>query len=126
MDESVELIKQSCEHYPLITIIINTLDECELEKRGDLMVTLQKILQDSTTLVKIFVSSRKDQDTALTLKDYSNLEISSDRNNTDIATFVKAETEKLVENHRLLCNSRSKEDMKLLIISKVTEDTCDM
>jgi len=62
IDESRALIIQLIEHYPLTTIIIDALDECDSDSRADLLETLETILQESSSMVKIFVSSRDDQD----------------------------------------------------------------
>jgi hypothetical protein len=50
--------------------------------------------------VKIFVSSRDDQDIVLELCRYLNLEIASHRNSDDIARFVNAEVERLTKASR--------------------------
>lgn len=62
INESCALIIQLIEHYLLTTIVIDALDECDLERRADLLETLETILRESPHLVKIFVSSRDDQD----------------------------------------------------------------
>jgi hypothetical protein len=60
MEESRSLIIQLAEHYPMIIIIIDALDECDPSKRADLLEALEQILQNSSNLVKIFISSRDD------------------------------------------------------------------
>jgi hypothetical protein len=83
IDESRELIVQLIEHYPVTSIIIDAFDECDPEKRADLLEALETILRESSSLVKIFISSRDDQDIHFQLKQYPNLEISSERNSDD-------------------------------------------
>jgi hypothetical protein len=92
MDESRALITQLVEHYPLTTIIIDALDECDAERRADLLETLETILKKPSRLVKIFISSRDDQDIVCHLQNYPSLELVSNRNMDDIASFVRAET----------------------------------
>jgi hypothetical protein len=123
IEESCALIIQLTEYYPLTTIVVDALDECGPGKRADLLETLEKILEDSPQLVKIFVSSRDDQDLVCHLQHYPNLEIASDRNKDDIAAFVRAETERLVKRKRLLRNSeaRAREELKELIMNRVIE-----
>ncbi len=82
---------------------------------------IESILQDSLGLVKIFVSSRDDQDIFCTLREYPNLDIVSDRNTVDIESFVRIETERLVRKRRLLRNSTAREELKALIIDRVSK-----
>jgi hypothetical protein len=44
----------------------------------------------------------------------------------DIERFVNAEVERLIKNGKLLRNSKSRDDMKGIIIRKVTEDAAEM
>lgn len=121
MEESSDLITQLTDHYPLTIIIIDALDECDHRKRNDLLDELEKILRQSSQLVKIFLSSRDDQDIVCQLQHYPNLEISSDRNSDDIAAFVKEETDRLVQKKRLLLHSQRRDKMKQLVIEKVID-----
>ena len=119
INESCSLILQLFEHYPLTTIVIDALDECDPENRADLLETLETILQESSHLVKIFVSSRDDQDIVCHLKDYPNLEISSDRNTDDILSFVRAETRALITKRKLLRFSTNKDELEKVIVDGI-------
>lgn len=72
-------------------------------------------------LVKIFISSRDDHDIVLRLQRYPNLDIKSTRNSDDIAAFVKNETERLIEDRKLLQFSDTQTEMKDLVIKRVIE-----
>jgi hypothetical protein len=126
IDESRVLIIQLVEHYPLTTMVIDALDECDPEKRTDLLETLETILRESSSLVKIFVSSRDDQDIVCHLQDYPNLEVASDRNMDDIASFVRAETQGLIRRNKLLRFSINKEELKESIINQITKGASGM
>jgi hypothetical protein len=126
LDQILKLIMQLIELYPQTTIILDALDECNHVTRLDLLRALEHLLQHSCSLVKIFVSSRNDQDIVMHLNGYLNLEINSHRNKYDIARFVNSEVERLVENGRLLRNSKFKDEMKEMITHKVTEDAAEM
>ncbi|OCK86125.1 hypothetical protein K432DRAFT_341989, partial [Lepidopterella palustris CBS 459.81] len=126
IEESCALIIQLTEQYPLTTIVIDALDECDPGKRRDLLKALERILRESTGLVKIFVSSRNDHDIVFRLQRYPNLEIQSDRNSDDIAVFVKDQTERLIEDGELLQYSDSQTEMKELIVKKVIEGSTGM
>jgi hypothetical protein len=119
IEESYELIIRLVEYYPLTTIIIDALDECDPERRADLLETLERILHESTSLVKIFVSSRDDQDIVCHLREYPSLEIASWRNKDDIANFVRAETNSLIQKRKLLKFSSDKDQLRKLIVDQV-------
>ena len=121
IEESLALIIELVEQYQLTTIVIDALDECDPERQVDLLESLEEILQKSSSLVKIFVSSRDDQDIVLHLRDYPNLELSSDKNMDDITSFVAAETHTLIKRRKLLALSSDKESLKPQIIKQVTK-----
>jgi len=105
----------------LTMIVIDALDECDPERLPDLLEALETILRESSSLVKVFVSSRNDQGIVCHLQNYPSLEISSDRNRDDIERFVKAETKKLVRQKKLLRSSQAKEEMEELIVEMVID-----
>ena len=120
LDDSRDLIVRLVEDYSMTTIVVDALDECDPTMRQSLLDGFEHILKESAGLVKIFVSSRNDQDIVYTLRDYPNLDISSDRNTADIEAYVKTETEKLVKTGQLLRNSRAKGQMTASIIDHVS------
>ena len=120
LQENRNLILQLSEHYPVAIIIIDALDECNPATRQNLLDAMEFILQQSPSLIKIFISSRDDQDIVYKLQEYPNLELSSDRNSPDIAKFVKDETSSLVAKGTLLRFSEMKEELQQNIIEKVT------
>jgi hypothetical protein len=117
---------QLIELYPQTTVIIDAMDECDPMTRLELLQALENVLQVSSSLVKVFVSSRDDQDIVLRLSDYPNLEIDSQRNSDDIARFVKDEVEKLIQARKLLRYSNCQAEMKKLVIDKVIEGAAGM
>lgn len=119
IDESCQLIIQLAEVCTHTIIIIDAIDECDPKTRLELLQSLEHMLQKSSSLLKIFVSSRDDQDVVLRLTDYPNLEIDSKRNSKDITLFVRDDTERLIREKRLLCYSSAQKEMKELIVDKV-------
>lgn len=103
----------------MVTIIIDALDECNPGTRRHLLEALQSILRKSPTLVKIFVSSRDDQDIVYRLEKYPNLEISSRKNTNDINKFVVTETAELIMSGDLLRYSQRKDEIQQKIIDQV-------
>lgn len=110
----------------MTTIIIDALDECDPSKRPDLLEAFEQILHESSNLVKIFVSSRDDQDIFFQLQTYPSMEISSDRNLDDITRFVKIETNRLVQKQKLLRYSKAKKEMEELIVKTVIAGAAGM
>ena len=108
------------EYYPMTTIIIDALDECNAEEREKLSDAVENLLKDSSFgLLKVFLSSRDDQDIACTLRDYPNVDLVASRNSADIRAFVREETNRLVKKQCLLRNSNTKEALVALIIDEV-------
>jgi hypothetical protein len=125
-EESCRLIMQLTDLYPQTTIIIDAMDECDPTTRLDLLQALEDLLQQSSCLVKVFVSSRDDQDIVRSLSNYPNLEIDSQKNGDDIARFVKEEVEQLIKTKKLLRHSVTPDEMKKVIINKVTKGAAGM
>ncbi len=120
LDDTRDLITRLIEDYSMTTIVVDALDECDPLMRQDLLDAFEHILIESAGLVKIFVSSRNDHDIVCTLRDYPNMDISSDKNAADIETYVKTETMRLVKKGQLLRHSRAKEIMTASIIEQVS------
>lgn len=125
-DDSRNLIMTLTEAYSVTTIIVDALDECNPETRQSLLDAFEEILRESAGLVKIFFSSREDQDIVWLLRDYPNLNITSSRNTQDIESFVRTGTKKLVKNGRLLRNSQVRGEMQELVIDRVSEGAAGM
>ena len=121
LEESRDLILELLHHSSMTTIVIDALDEIDSEKRYPFIQALEEILQDATGLVKIFVSSRDDQDISCTLADYPSFSIASNHNQRDIEKFVRAETTRLINKRRLLRYSNCKDELQSLIIEQVSK-----
>ncbi|KAJ9129512.1 Velvet factor, partial [Pleurostoma richardsiae] len=126
LQEIRTLIMQLSEHYPTITIILDALDECNPSTRECLISAMESILQESPCLIKIFVSSRDDQDIVYKLRQYPNLDLSSDRNSGDIAKLVEWETSRLIKAGTMLRFSTKRQELKQKIIQKVATDAQGM
>lgn len=121
IDESTNLIVSLTDYYAVSTIIVDALDECNPESRYQLLDALEDILQRSSGLVKIFVSSREEGDLVCELREYPSLRISSDKNSKDIELFVRTETTRLLKAGKLLRNSQAKDDLKEKIMTRLLE-----
>ncbi|KAK2685838.1 hypothetical protein QWA68_015853 [Fusarium oxysporum] len=126
LHETCTLIMRLSENYPMLTIILDALDECNPATRESLVSAMEHILKESPCLVKIFVSSRDDQDIVYKLRHYPNLEISSHKNSGDIAKFVESETGRLMNSGKLLRYSSAQQELKQKIIQRVASDAQGM
>lgn len=120
LEESSQLIHMLSNAGEMTNIVIDALDECEADERLSLLDTIEDLLQNSTSLVKVFLSSRDDQDLVCTLRDYPNVSIASDNNAADIREYVRSQTQGLVKKRRLLRNSLAREELQGLIIERVS------
>ncbi|KAJ9196266.1 hypothetical protein DTO164E3_6322 [Paecilomyces variotii] len=125
LDETRALIIELLAYYPVATIILDALDECTLESREELLDTIDYIVQESPTLVKIFVSSRDDQDIASQLQGYPKVELSSSKNSKDITAFVHQEVQ-VLKCKRPLRGVPNVEEVAQSIISKITTEANGM
>lgn len=120
LGDCLDLIIVLVKKYDITTIIVDALDECDFETRQSLLDAFEDILRESAGLVKIFLSSRDDFDIVCTLREYPNLDISSDKNSADIHTFVRQETKTLVRKRQILRHSTARNEMQALIIDQVS------
>lgn len=116
--ESYELVVLLLGMYSQTTIVIDALDECDPKERWRLLEVLGTIIQSSTGLVKIFVSSRDDIDITLELANVPNLYVDARDNGGDIERFVCREVAQSIESRRLLCGQIT-DELKEQIISTI-------
>ncbi|KAI6764484.1 hypothetical protein HG530_008273 [Fusarium avenaceum] len=116
LGKSKKLVLQLLEQYPSATIVVDALDECNPETRQNLLKALESLLKESSCLLKVFVTSRTDQDITYKLSNYPNLHLSSERNTGDINLFIRSETSRLIADGDLLRDSNRKNDLGDLII----------
>lgn len=117
--ECVELIVNLLDTNPA-TIIIDALDECDPVRRHELLKGLDTVIQQSASLVKVFVSSRDDNDIVCRLVHSPNMFIQANDNSEDIARFVHSEVDQSVKDRRLLSGNVSA-DLKSRIITALIE-----
>jgi hypothetical protein len=100
-DETFQFILDVTETVP-ITIILDALDECDPNKRHELLQSIHNIVHDSSNVVKILVSSRDDGDIVLNLSDVPNIHIKASSNADDIARFADISIDTAITERRLL------------------------
>jgi hypothetical protein len=128
LSEGEKFVLQLLEHYKGATVILvlDALDECNPDTREDLLATLEHLLEESPCLLKIFVSSRDDQDIKWILKNYRTLELSSDRNSADIRAFIDSELTRRIDRGKLLRSSARKEELRQKMVRVLTSDAGGM
>lgn len=115
--ESNLLLISLLDIFPRTTIIIDALDESDPTERGRLLEVLTAIMHSSTSVVKIFISSRDDIDIKLKLEKVPNLYIEAQDNGEDIKRFIHREMES-AKNRRLYSLP---DELKNEIISTLTK-----
>ncbi|KAH7072565.1 hypothetical protein FB567DRAFT_205894 [Paraphoma chrysanthemicola] len=88
LDDAVETLMELCNLYPAVVLIIDALDEVDPIHRLELVDGLLRIMENSSALVKIFISSRENMDIFERLESKPNLRIGAQDNAEDIAKFV--------------------------------------
>jgi hypothetical protein len=124
LEESRDLIIALTAYYPLTTIVIDALDEvdafdqCDEASRIDLLEVLEQIVLHSSNLVKVFVSSRDDQDIVRRFANCPNLEIEATKNQADIVRFVNSEVQRRISGNPLFLGKSS-------LICSIIQTLCD-
>lgn len=88
-EESVELIIKMTEARPVTYIVLDALDECDTETRGELLLALQTIIDRSAALTKIFVSSRDDPDIVPHFEAQPHVRLAAAKTKDDIELFIE-------------------------------------
>jgi hypothetical protein len=118
--ECQKLIISLLDIYPQTTIAIDALDEIDRQSRKPFLETLSTIAQTSRNLVKIFVSSRDDDDIILELEAVPNLYINAVDNARDIERFILREINSSIDR-RILLRGEVDDQLKRQIISTLVE-----
>ncbi|KAL8934772.1 MAG: hypothetical protein Q9216_005740 [Gyalolechia sp. 2 TL-2023] len=99
--ECKDMILQVTDQLPVV-IVIDALDECNPMRRYALIQALLDIVQQSSSLVKIMVSSRDDADIVFRLNHCPNVYIRPEDNGEDLAKYIDHELEQAISEQRLL------------------------
>jgi ankyrin repeat domain-containing protein 50 len=88
-EESTSLLLRLLESSSQTTLVLDGLDECDTDTRSSLIEALDKLIEKSSKLVKIFIASRNDKDLTNRYEGGHNLEIQASDNQQDIELFVE-------------------------------------
>lgn len=111
MKECEDLLLQYVNTYPQTTLILDALDECDPRTRHDLIAAFDNLLTSSSKPIKIFISSRPDEDIKFRFETGPNVAIQATDNQNDIVKFVTARIEVDDKNRRIKLSGELKEDI---------------
>ncbi|KAL5086890.1 hypothetical protein Trisim1_008639 [Trichoderma cf. simile WF8] len=94
-DACKEQLLESVNLYPQTIVILDGLDECDATSRGKLITILANLVNDAQHPVKIFISSRREQDIVKLLPAGSIIEIDVNDNRNDIEKFIEEKMEEI-------------------------------
>lgn len=106
IDEIIELILDLTNLYSRTTIVVDALDECDSVTRWKLIDALNNIVDNSDSLVKVFLSSREEGDLRLFIQDHTGVQVTGLQNGEDIRRFVEFETDRMVFKRQILSRIR--------------------
>jgi ankyrin repeat domain-containing protein 50 len=86
-----EQLLESLNLYPKTTIVLDALDECEPDSRGQLIERIEFLLTHSKKPLMVFISSRPDGHIRDRYLSRPNIEIQATENQGDIEKFVNEE-----------------------------------
>lgn len=104
--------------YPRTTLVLDGLDECNPGERWRLIEILSELVTHAKNPVKLFISSRREQDIARHLPYHAVVEINASDNWPDIQKFVKQRIGEIEKTGRWSSISQS-------LKNKVEETVCD-
>lgn len=123
--ESLDLIISLAGTYAETSIVVDALDECDPLKRRNFLDSLETIIKSASGLVKIFVSSRDDNDIVRKLDGVPNLWIEAKDNHDDIQHFVETEIKRCIDSQELL-NGDVNAELQRKIITTLTQGSNGM
>lgn len=91
-----------------LTIILDALDEIEESGRGELFDALERIVQESLNIVKIFVSSRDDGDIVDRFERCPKIRVDDMLNGNDIRDFIGFKVNEAIVSKKVLRGKVSK------------------
>ena len=121
LEDARDIALEIANSRPLTYIVIDALDECDQNQRDQLVETLQFLLSDSSSLVKIFITSREDRDLVEAMSIHPHVEINVSNNSEDIAYFVSDSVDDLIRRKKLLRTQGVSNELKIRIKKTLCE-----
>lgn len=121
VDEAVKMIIAITSERHLTYLVVDALDECDRNVRQDLLQMFERILETSSSLVKIFISSRDDQDIKLSLDRHLGISIRARDNKRDIEFYIQHTVDQYIRDRKILPIEGVPESLKELIKRRLYE-----
>ena len=121
--ECTQLILELTSEAPA-TVVIDGIDELG-DSSQDLLDALWYLVENSSSVLKVFVSSRDEAAIARSLRHANSIRVTSADNSKDIAVFVKHHVSKAVEQKRLL-GGRVSASLQEVITTKIIDGAGEM
>lgn len=120
--EASEIIIDTIEFRSVTFILIDALDECDHEKRNELVDALKRIVTESQSLVKIFITSRDvHSDIVASMEGFPVLYMDVSRNQIDIALYVQYIVQRAISEKKLLPTGEVTKDVE----RRIMRSLCD-
>ncbi|KAH7319047.1 hypothetical protein BKA65DRAFT_556477 [Rhexocercosporidium sp. MPI-PUGE-AT-0058] len=100
-----------------IIVVCDGLDECETNSREEVFDFIARLVSKQSTLAKVFITSRRDEDIKDAFQGCPVVEIDSQLVNEDIQVFLRDEIERRIENKSLKLR---KQDLKITILEALS------
>lgn len=112
-DDSQNLVMELCNSYPRSWILIDALDECDPETRHELLHALQGLTENCSSLLKVFITSRLDEDIAAVFnpKCIPTILLESTRAGTDIEKIAESKVNEAITKRGLLSGKLKPEQL---------------
>lgn len=119
LNECVALILAISRSDPM-TLVIDAIDEVPPANRYQLVQSLDQIVRESPNVVKIFLTSRDDDQVLALLKDVTTVRVDVDNNSSDLKRFVEDRVADAKASRRLLGGDIS-EGMEAALMKALTK-----
>lgn len=111
MNETTEVLLKILQADPFY-VVIDALDECDPSERYSLIESLKTIIDESASVVKVFISSRRDYDIVSQLEESPCISIQPGHISNDIENYVKKEVSEAIEKKRIVKGKLIPEEKK--------------
>ncbi|KAI9871159.1 MAG: hypothetical protein M1830_003253, partial [Pleopsidium flavum] len=117
-DELLAILVAVVKHFSKVYIFVDGLDECRKEERFSVLSMINQLTQSECTAVKILITSQEVADVSTSLKGHPRLQISVDKNSSDIASFIEETIKANIKSGALVVHDPS---LELNIISALVD-----
>jgi hypothetical protein len=93
-----------------LIVIIDALDECETRYRGETLEFFEQLSCQPSSSIKLFVTSRRENDIKQAFERFPLIEIDSERVNEDIKAFLHDEINQRIAKKSLIVQKESLKD----------------